>query len=179
MEWLAMLSAGCIAALVFRRYVGFVIRVHAHSMWPTLRPGQFVFTRSVLHGKGIRHGDIAVVKSAELSERVVKRVLGLPGDRLAFGSGGLVRNGEQLTEPYVVRPAGTSGSWLVPEGHCFLLGDNRAASSDSRSWKQPFAPLEAIVGRVCPRCSPRDHSRREPRSDARSSVLRTSAFTKR
>lgn len=179
MNWLAMLGAAGIAALLFRRYVGFVTRVHAHSMWPTLRPGQLVFTRSVLHGRGIRHGDIAVVKSAELGQRVVKRVLGLPGDRLVFASGGLVRNGEQLTEPYVVHPAGTSGSWLVLEGHCFLLGDNRAASSDSRTWKQPFTPLEAIVGRVCTRCLPRERCGHEPRSDARSSVLRTSGFTKR
>ncbi len=143
-----MLGAGGIAAFLFRRYVGFVIRVHAHSMWPTLRSGQLLFTRSILHGHRIRHGDIAVVQSAELGQRVVKRILGLPGDRLVLDSGGLVRNGEQLTEPYVVHAGDTSGSWLVPEGHCFLLGDNRAASSDSRSWKQSFTPLEAILGRV-------------------------------
>ena len=150
-QWLAMLGVGALAALLFRRHVGFVTRVHAHSMWPTLRPGQLLFTWSVLHGHRIRHGDIAVVQSAELGQRVVKRILGLPGDRLEFGSGGLVRNGEPLIEPYVVHAGGTSGSWRVPEGHCFLLGDNRAASSDSRSWKQPFTPLEAIVGRVCAR----------------------------
>lgn len=147
-QWLAMLGAGGIGAFLFRRYVGFVTRVYERSMWPTLRPGQLLFTRSVLQGRRIRHGDIAVVQSAELGQRVVKRVLGLPGDRLEFGSRGLVRNGEQLTEPYAVHAGGTSGSWLVPEGHCFLLGDNRAASSDSRSWEQPFAPLGAIVGRV-------------------------------
>ena len=150
-QWLAMLGAAGIAALLFRRHVGFVTRVHALSMWPTLRPGQLVFTRSVLHGSRIRHGDIAVVQSTELGQRVVKRILGLPGDRLAFGSDGLVRNGEQLPEHYVVHAGGACGSWRVPEGHCFLLGDNRTASSDSRSWKQPFAPLEAIVGRVCAR----------------------------
>ena len=148
-----MLGAGVIAALLFRRYVGFVTRAHAHSMWPTLRPRQLVFTRSVLHGKQIRHGDIAVVQSAELGRRVVKRVMGLPGDRLVSAAGRLVRNGEELTEPYVVHGGGASGSWLVPEGHCFLLGDNRPASSDSRSWEQPFAPLGAIVGRVCRRRS--------------------------
>jgi signal peptidase I len=147
-QWLAMVAAGVIAALLFRRYVGFVTRAHSHSMWPTLRHGQLMFTRSVLNGKQIRHGDIVVVQSAELGQRVVKRVMGLPGDRLAFSAGRLVRNGEELTEAYAVHSGGASGSWLVPEGHCFLLGDNRAASSDSRSWKQPFAPLAAIVGHV-------------------------------
>jgi signal peptidase I len=147
-QWLAMLGVAVIAALLFRRHVGFVSRAHAHSMWPTLRPGQFLFTRSVLHKRQIRHGDIAVVRSPELGRYIVKRVVGLPGDRLVLGSGGLVRNGMQVAEPYVSRAGGKSGSWLVPEGHCFLLGDNRAASRDSRSWKQPFAPLDRIVGRV-------------------------------
>lgn len=150
-QWLAMLGAGGIAALLFRHHVGFVTKVHANSMWPTLRPGQLVFTRPLLHGLRLCHGDIAVVQSAELGQRVVKRVLRLPGDRLVFGSGGLVRNGEQLIEAYVVHAGGASGSWRVPEGHCFVLGDNRAASSDSRCWRQPFAPLQAIVGRVCVR----------------------------
>lgn len=150
-QWFAMLGTVGIAAFLFRRYVGFVTRVHAHSMWPTLRSGQLLFTRSIRYGRRIRHGDIAVVQSDELGQCVVKRVLGLPGDQLVLGSGGLIRNGEQLTEPYVVHSGGTSGSWLVPEGHCFLLGDNRAASSDSRSWKQAFTPLEAILGRVCVR----------------------------
>ena len=148
-QWLAVLSAAGIAALLFRRHVGFVTRVHTRSMWPTLRPGQLLFTRPVRHGRGIRRGDIAVVRSAELGQRVVKRILGLPGDRLELGAGGLVRNGEPLTEPYAVHAGGASGSWQAPEGHCFLLGDNRAASSDSRSWKRPFTPLEAIVGRSC------------------------------
>jgi signal peptidase I len=147
-QWPAMLGAGAFAALMFRRHVGYVTRVHGHSMWPTLRAGELVFTRPVLHGRGIRHGDIAVVQSAELGQRAVKRVLGLPGDRLVFGTSGLVRNGERLTEPYVIQAGGTSGSWVVPEGHCFLLGDNRTASSDSRSWKLLFMPLAAIVGRV-------------------------------
>jgi signal peptidase I len=120
-------------------------------MWPTLRPGQLVFTRSVVDGKRVRHGDIAVVQSAELGRRVVKRVMGLPGDRLVIAGGRLVRNGEELSEPYVIHCGGASGSWVVPEGHCFLLGDNRAASSDSRAWNQPFPPLGAIVGRVCMR----------------------------
>lgn len=57
------------------------------------------------------------------------------------------------SEPYVDHAGGASGSWRVPEGHCFLLGDNRAASSDGRSWKQSFTPLEAILGRVCARRS--------------------------
>lgn len=130
-----MLGAAVIAALLFRRHVGFVTRVLADSMWPTLRPGQLVFTRLVLHERQIRHGDIAVVRSAELGRYIVKRVVGLPGDRLVLGSSGLVRNGMQVPEPYVSRAGSKCGAWRVPEGHCFLLGDNRASSSDGSSWR--------------------------------------------
>jgi len=147
-QWLAIPGAAVIAALLFRRYVGFLTRAHAHSMWPTLRPGQFLLTRSLRRRRQIRHGDIVVAQSPELAQYIVKRVVGLPGDRLVLGSTGLVRNGMHVAEPYVSYAGGRSGSWVVPEGHCFLLGDNRAASSDSRSWKQPFAPLDRIVGRV-------------------------------
>lgn len=99
----AVLAAAVVAALLFRRHVGFVTRAQAHSMWPTLRPGQFLITRSVRHGQPIRHGDIAVVRSPELGRYVVKRVAGLPGDRLVLGRAGLVRNGTQVAEPYVSR----------------------------------------------------------------------------
>jgi signal peptidase I len=155
-QWLAMLGVAVVAvvaALLFRRYVGFVARTHARSMWPTLHPGQFLFARSIRHRWQIRHGDIALVQSPELGQCIVKRVAGLPGDRLTIGSDGLVRNGMQVAEPYVSRAGGKRGSWLVPEDHCFLLGDNRAASSDSRSWKQSFVPLDRIVGRVLLRCA--------------------------
>jgi signal peptidase I len=159
-QWLVMLGVAAIAALMFRRYVGFVTRAQAHSMWPTLRPGQFLFTRSIVHRGQIRHGDIAVVQSAELGRYILKRVVGLPGDRLVLGPRGLVRNGIGVAEPYVPRASGTSGSWLVPEGHCFLLGDNRAASCDSRCWRQPFAPLDKVVGRVrAPNASRRTEAR--------------------
>lgn len=170
-QWLAMPGVAAIAALLFRRYVGSVTRAHAHSMWPTLRPGQFLFTRSIVYGRRVRHGDIAVVHSAELDQYIVKRVVGLPGDQLLLGTSGLVRNGIQVTEPYVSRPGGPSGSWLVPEGHCFLLGDNRAASCDSRSWRQPFAPLDRIVERVC---AP-NASRRKTLTLTRTKVSRTIA----
>jgi signal peptidase I len=143
-----MLGAAVIAALLFRRHVGFVIRARGHSMWPTLRPGQFLFVRSGLHQRAIRQGDIVVLQSPELGHCIVKRVIGLPGDRVVLGSNGLVRNGVPVAESYVSRPGGRGGSWRVPAGHCFLLGDNRVASSDSSSSKQPFIPLDRIVGRV-------------------------------
>ena len=81
---------------------------------------------------------------------VVKRIVGLPGDSIAFApEGGTIRNGELAEEPFINPCPGNCGlprAIVVPEGHYFLAGDNRLASSDSRFWGP--VRLEAIDGRV-------------------------------
>jgi signal peptidase I len=106
---------------------------------------------------------------------VVKRIIGVPGDRIQLKSGKLYRNGQAVEEPYVVRngtydpyrdefPAipppfdGVTSEWhvsldsfvqngelLVPEGAYFAMGDNRDVSLDSRYWG--FIPRENVIGR--------------------------------
>ncbi|MFD5498090.1 signal peptidase I, partial [Streptomyces sp. NPDC127091] len=96
----------------------------------------------------VRRGDIVVVRSAELDRVVVKRVIGLPGEHVDVSADEVRVDGRPLSEPYVVRRGGRSGSFDVPDGHLFLLGDNRARSSDSRSWRQPCLPISALLGTV-------------------------------
>lgn len=144
--WLAALATAALAALGFRRYLGLVIRVHSRSMLPTLRAGQLLFGRPLRDTAQLRHGDIVVLHSAELRERIIKRLIGLPGDTLVMDTQGLQRNGEQVIESYVAHPGGRAGHWQVPPGHYFVLGDNRVASSDSRSWQAPYVQPDAIVG---------------------------------
>ena len=144
--WPIALATAATAALGFRRYAGLVIRVESHSMQPTLRAGQLLLARPVHHASQLRHGDIVVLYSEELQQRIVKRLLGLQGDRLQLDHRGLQRNGQHVPEPYVAHPGGRTGSWQVPAGHGVFLGDNRAASSDSRSWRSPYVPLGAIIG---------------------------------
>jgi signal peptidase I len=86
---------------------------------------------------------------AELS--FIKRVVAGPGDRVAMRDGQVVRNGEVAREPYIADCCGGEGCTfqrqiMIPEGHYFLLGDNRGASDDSRFWGP--IPLEWIEGRV-------------------------------
>lgn len=85
--------------------------------------------------------------------RVVKRVVGLPGDRIAVTpEGHIVRNGAEAAEPFIRTCAGECGlpvETTVPDGHYFLAGDNRPVSSDSRFWGA--VPLEAIDGKVAVR----------------------------
>lgn len=84
------------------------------------------------------------------SIRVIKRIVGLPGDRISFDPDGrTIRNGKLAEEPFINPCHGECGLprfIVVPAGHYFLAGDNRPVSSDSRFWGA--VPLEAIDGRV-------------------------------
>ena len=129
--------------------LGFVTVVESVSMAPTLAPGQRLLTRRVLRTP--RRGDVVVVESTEVGRPVVKRVVGLPGEHVGIEPDGtVVVAGLRLDEPYVVLAGGPAGrrSFDVPPGHLLLLGDNRARSSDARSWHSPYVPVGAVLGRV-------------------------------
>jgi signal peptidase I len=85
----------------------------------------------------------------------IKRIVGLPGDRLSMRHGRVIRNGTALSEPYIADCPGLGCDFprpmTVPPGHYYLLGDNRGASDDSRFWGPVRA--DAIVARV-DRCIP-------------------------
>lgn len=76
---------------------------------------------------------------------VIKRVIGLPGEIVEVREGQVFVDGEPLTEPYLAEPTrGAMAPALVPEGHVFVLGDNRDASNDSRFFG--MVPYEEIIG---------------------------------
>jgi len=82
------------------------------------------------------------------SQNFIKRVVGLPGDRIAIRDGHVVRNGVVQRERYI-RPCGGGpecnlGTIVVPRGHYFMMGDNRGASDDSRFWGP--VPRSWIIG---------------------------------
>ena len=116
-------------------------------MAPTLRPGIVLLTRRLRRSDGVRRGDVVVLRSAELGRRVVKRVVGLPGETVVVDSRGVSVDRVPLDEPYVLENGGPEGSFSVPDGAYLVLGDNRARSSDSRSWRQPFVARSAVEGR--------------------------------
>lgn len=91
---------------------------------------------------------MTVFRSAELGRRIVKRVVGLPGETVVVESRGISIDGVPLAEPYVLVNGGATGAFWVPNGAYFVLGDNRTRSSDSRSWRQPFVARAAIEGRL-------------------------------
>jgi signal peptidase I len=125
------------------------------SMAPTLRPGAHVLVSKLAYPSGVPHHGDVIAYTTTGGAIVVKRVAGLPGDRIELSSGRLVRNGRPVAEPYVDprRAEGTfHGPVTVPPGHIFVLGDNRIDSDDSR-FRGPV-PIEQVMGRAALRLWP-------------------------
>lgn len=143
------LVVAALAGLAVRRCLAAPAFVESSSMEPTLRPGQRLLVRRLHGARRVDRGDVVVINSAEVGQVIVKRVIGLPGELIRMGQDGRVWvNGEELSEPYAWRGFGSGGTFEVPTGSLFLLGDNRARSSDSRAWRQPYLPVDAVLGTV-------------------------------
>jgi signal peptidase I len=112
-------------------------RIEGFSMEPNFHDGQFLFVNKLvymLHSP--ERGDVIVFVPPNNSTRdFIKRVIGLPGDRVEMVNGKVIVNGEELSEEYPLNTATYSmAPVIVPPEEYFVLGDNRNYSSDSHSW---------------------------------------------
>jgi len=140
-------------------------------MLPTLEPGDRVLVNRLSYvGGSLERGQVVVFDRPELllgEDDVIKRVIGLPGERVRFRNDAVFIDGLRMVEPYVVEGVATRGpqsipgcspnpddslGCLVPDGYVFVLGDNRLASVDSRSYG-PIA-IDSIIGRAAARIWP-------------------------
>lgn len=103
------------------------IRVRGISMEPAYRDGALnLVNRVVYRFRSPARGDVVAIRLAGPHVLYVKRIVGLPGERIAFVNGNLQVNGSPLAEPYVLN----RNPWDVPEVACgpreyFVVGDNR------------------------------------------------------
>lgn len=124
------------------------VRVENISMQPTLYEGELLVVSKLAYQFGEPHrGDIIVFHhNTEPPEDYIKRVIGLPGDTVTIRGGKVEINGKVINEPYIAAEPAYDGSWQVPAGNLFVLGDNRNRSSDSHIWG--FVPMDTVVGRA-------------------------------
>jgi signal peptidase I len=124
------------------------IRVDGSSMEPTLHGGEYVLVNKLSYRLGQPdHGDVIVFYyPRDPEQEYIKRVIGLPGDRIDIRDGNVYVNGQLLEEPYIAAAPIYPGTWLVPDNSLFVLGDNRNNSSDSHSWGA--VPNDYVVGKA-------------------------------
>jgi signal peptidase I len=131
------------------------VKVEGTSMMPTLTDQERIFINKFTYHFGlgaIERGDMVVFwYPLDPTKSYIKRVIGVPGDRVRIESGQVYVNGEALVENYVPESYRDNVSWkgksdVVPAGEYFVLGDHRSSSSDSRSWGN--VPREKIYGKA-------------------------------
>ncbi len=150
-------------------------RVEGLSMYPTLDNGDHILVNKLAYAEidlerladfvpfvnaeagekqGVfgrpARGDIIVFESpANAEDDLIKRIIGLPGERIEILNGRVYINGHLLEEPYITAPWGDSHPEIViPARHYFVMGDNRNSSQDSRSERIGLIPWGHIVGKA-------------------------------
>ncbi|MNF74196.1 Signal peptidase I [compost metagenome] len=174
--------------LVLRSFLVEPFQIPSGSMKPTLEVGDFILVNKFAYGIRLpvldnkvievgdpQRGDVMVFRyPSDPNINYIKRVIGLPGDRIAYSSGKhLTINGQPVAEKLLGEEPGTLGSamlyeeklgeaehlirkemkryrmepgreWVVPQGHYFMMGDNRDNSNDSRYWNDPRIPKDLL-----------------------------------
>ena len=146
--------AGVLAAIIMI-FIAQSFVVRGESMESTLHDGERLLIEKVSYRfREPSRGDIIVLKT-NTKERFIKRVIGLPGDKVEVKADGYTYvNGRKLTNTFTLEGTrGISGPYKVPQKHVFVMGDNRNHSDDSRM-SVGYLPDGWIVGRACVRFWP-------------------------
>ncbi|RLD96505.1 MAG: signal peptidase I [Aquificota bacterium] len=158
-EYAKSILIALIIALLIRTFIVQAFRIPSGSMIPTLLVGDHILVNKLAYRFGEPHRlDVVVFKFPLDSKKdYIKRVIGLPGDRLKIVNKVVFINGKPLKEPYVrhtdsrtiprgIQPRDNYGPVVVPPGHYFVMGDNRDSSYDSRFWG--FVSRKALIGKA-------------------------------
>lgn len=164
-DWAVTIVAAVVVVIGLKSYIVTPYRIPSGSMEPTLscaRPGtdcrahfsdRVLACRICLDFSSPSRGDIVVFRAPEDAARAcgeggtfVKRLIGLPGDTVSERDGAVFVNGRRIDDSYVELRDNRTGTWQVPKGEYFLMGDNRRHSCDSRQWGS--VPRSSLIGTV-------------------------------
>lgn len=138
-----------LSVFIFRRH-----QIPGESMAPTVKPGEWIWTRPIGNGAKVRPGDVVVLRpppSLRAFNKVIARVVAVGGDTVEATDGHLVVNGRSENEGYLAPGTVTPdlAKTAVPTAAVYVLGDNRTNSQGSRVWGPiPRGNLEERVIRI-------------------------------
>ena len=144
-------------ALGLHTFVTQVYAISGSSMEPTLHNGERVVIDKITSSfSDLSSGDMVIFASpVDPTRNLVKRVIGVEGDRIVLSGDRVYRNGDPLDETYALRGLyHEDDEFTVPAGHIFVLGDNRPQSKDSRHFGT--VDSKSVRGRVVLRLWPLD-----------------------
>ncbi|OEG00378.1 signal peptidase I [Vulcanibacillus modesticaldus] len=146
-EWLKSLVIAALLAYIIHTFLFAIVIVSGPSMEPTLHNGERLILNKIVYKiHPPERGDIIVFHATETDD-YIKRVIGIPGDKIEFKNNQLFVNGQPVEEPYLGDVyTGDISPFTVPDETLYVLGDNRNNSSDSRIFG-PVA-IDKVVGRV-------------------------------
>ncbi len=156
LSWIRDLAFSILIAVVLIVFIYQPVKVEGTSMEPGLTDNERIFINKFtykLNLGDVRRGDTVVFwYPLDTTKSYIKRVVGLPGDRIRIVRGQVAVNGTPLNEEYVAERYRDSTTWAdgrevtVPASDYFVLGDHRSSSSDSRAWG--FVPRVNIYGKA-------------------------------
>lgn len=161
-EGLKTIGLSAVLAFGIRTFVAEARYIPSGSMLPTLQINdRLIVDKLGYHFKDPQRGDIVVFSPTEklqeqhFRDAFIKRVIGLPGEKIEVKGGRVFVNDQPLRENYVKESAQYQyGPVTVPQGQYLVLGDNRNNSYDSHYWG--FVPRDKIIGRAVVRFWPFD-----------------------
>ncbi len=156
LSWIRDLAFSILIAVVLIVFIYQPVKVEGTSMEPGLSDNERIFINKFTYKLNlgeVRRGDTVVFwYPLDTTKSYIKRVIGLPGDRIRILHGQVSVNGTPLNEEYVAESYRDVTTWAdgrevrVPPTDYFVLGDHRNSSSDSRAWG--FVPRENIYGKA-------------------------------
>lgn len=150
-DWVISIGAALIIALVIRTFVVELYLVSGPSMRPTLQNAErLVVNKFIYNFRAPERGEILVFKyPKDQSRDFIKRVIAVPGDTVEIKDGKVFVNQQLMNEPYILsKTRGDYPMTTIPEGHVFVMGDNRNNSEDSRFDDVGFVPYNLIKGKA-------------------------------
>ncbi|GGE44060.1 signal peptidase I [Pullulanibacillus camelliae] len=172
LSWIKTIALALIIALVVRHFLFGNYVVQGKSMQPTFQDGNRLIVNKIDYDISKPKRFDVIVFHATKTDDYIKRVIGLPGDKIAYKHDVLYVNGQPVKEPYLepykkdlttgqltedFTLKGKTGQTRVPKDKLWVMGDNRRVSEDSRYFG--FVDMKQVVGKVDLRYYPFDQTK--------------------
>ena len=150
-DWAISILIALVIAFVIRYFIVELYLVDGPSMRPTLQSAErLVVNKFIYRFRAPERGEILVFRyPKDPSRDFIKRVIAVPGDTIEIKDGRVFVNQQLMNEPYILsKTRGDYPLTTIPEGHIFVMGDNRNNSEDSRFADVGFVPYNLIKGKA-------------------------------